>query len=232
MAWTLASLAPFMVVTWWKKSKNNLKVVCKNVFRLVVAFAIWFAVTRILDFIEHSSGECEGSDLYSSKYECHREGLLWNGLDISGHSFILSYCTLIISEEIDIISFWMNKNTPEKKISPNRGVSQNKRSTPDDGTHFNERKVKHSKSDQISYSNNVKEKPEFVIARYVSYSLYILCCLLIILWLILLVITALYFHTVITKVIGVGLGLSSWFFTYEILFKSNNFPQVTKGMKN
>ena len=190
MAWTLASLTPFMVVTWWEKSKNNLKVVSKCVLRLVVAFMIWFVVTVILDFIEHASGECEGSDLYSSKYECLREGLLWNGLDISGHSFILSYCTLIIGQEIQVIRFWTDKNTPKKSISP---------------------------------------KEEFVVSCYVRYGLYMLCCLLMLLWIMLLAITSLYFHTVATKVLGVGLGLSSWFFTYEGLFLSKYFPQVSKG---
>ena len=104
LAWTLGLLTPYMVLSYLKLSKNNLKVVFKNVFRLVVALIIWFSVTTVFEWVDNFTGACEGSDFYSKKFECIREGLIWRGFDISGHSFLLTYCTLIISEEIQIVS--------------------------------------------------------------------------------------------------------------------------------
>jgi hypothetical protein len=204
LGWTLAFLTPYMVLTYWVKSNRNLKVVCKHVLRLLVGAGVWFVVTFVLDWIEHLTGECEGSDFYSRKHECIREGLVWNGTDISGHSFLLAYCALIISEEIQVISFWTNENA-NKKISHER-IRSNKK-----------------------FHSELKQK--YVSACYLCNVLYIICCLLMALWVTLLAFTSVYFHTVNSKVLGIILGLLAWLQTYQAYFLSKYFPGFATGFQ-
>ncbi len=213
LGWTLAFLTPYMVLTYWVKSNRNLKVVCKHVLRLLVAVGIWFVVTFVLDWIEHLTGECEGSDFYSRKHECIREGLVWNGIDISGHSFLLPYCTLIISEEIQVVRFWTNENIrANKKLSPN-----------ENGITLTHERIRSNEK----FHSELKQK--YVSVRYLCNVLYIVCCLLMALWVMLLAFTSIYFHTVNSKVLGIILGLLAWLQTYQAHFLSKYFPGSATG---
>ena len=214
MAWTLALVTPYVVLTNWIKSRYNLKVVWKNTLRLIVAFLVWLVVTSFLDWVEHVSGECTGSDLYSTKSECRKEGLLWNGYDISGHCFILTYCALVISEEIQVVSFWTNEKNHNKNNRFKHGIVPHERMHANEGVRFMEAS---------------KLQQEFVTARYVSNVLYIFCLALVMLWLILLVITAMYHHTTASKVCGICIGLGAWLCTYKLFFPSEYFPGSTTG---
>ena len=216
MAWTLGLVTSYVALTNWIKSRYNLKVVCKNALRLLVAFLVWLAVTSFLDWVEHLSGKCSGSDLYSTKMECRREGLLWSGYDISGHSFILTYCALVISEELQVVRFWTDEKNPHSK-----NIHDNK------NYHFKDSIV----SSERMYANEGAHilQEEFVTARYVSNVLYILCFALLLLWLILLAVTAMYYHTAESKVGGVSIGLSAWLCTYKLYFWSEYFPGSATG---
>ena len=215
LAWTLAFLTPYMGLTYLVKSKYNLKSVSKKVLRLVVAVAIWFVVTTVLDWIENLTGECEGSDLYSKKKECFREGLVWNGIDISGHSFLLAYCTLIISEEVQVVRYWTNE-----KIYPNETIHANEKNSPNKKIISGER-IQTIK--QIYPNETFQSKQEFVSVRCICIVLYICCCLLMMLWVMLLVFTAVYFHTANSKILGIILALSAWILTYKVYFLSEYF---------
>lgn len=194
LAWTFGLLAPFMALTYWRRSRSNLKVVCKHLLRLVASYVVWYTLIAILEFVEHQSGKCEGSDLYTTKQECHREGLLWNGFDISGHSFILIYCSLIISEEIQVIRYWRKDNQLRSSGHDER----------ESGTTEN-------------------------VTCCIALVLYISCCLLMMLWIFLLAITSVYFHSTNSKLLGTILGLGAWYGTYNILFLSVKFPGAAVG---
>jgi membrane associated rhomboid family serine protease len=214
LGWTLAFLTPYMVLIYWVKSRYNLKVVCKNVLRLVVAYVIWYVVTYILNWIEHLTGDCEGTDFYEGKEECRREGLIWNGVDISGHSFLLSYCTLIISEEIQVVKFWTN----EMICSDNESNRANESISSNETMALNERESRPNER----FLFDMKKQP--VVVRYLCIILYVICCLLMSMWLILLAFTSMYFHTVNSKVLGIILGLSAWYYTYQVNWWSKYFP--------
>lgn len=178
LGWTLAAIAPFVILSSLMKSQGNVSVVLKNVTRLLVAFGVWYIVTSVFDSVLDFTGFCEGSELFSSRRDCVADGLLWKGFDVSGHSFLLAYCSLILSEEIQAYSFW---------------------------------------SDENSWKGRVR------FAQPLANFFYICSCLLILLWEVMLVFTAIYFHTVQSKVVGVITGLTSWALTYKVWFESKDF---------
>ena len=223
LAWTLGLVTPFMVLVYWIKSRANLKVVCKHVLRLVVAVVVWYVVTYILEWIEHLTGDCEGTDLYEKKEECQNEGLVWSGFDISGHSFLLSYCALMISEEIHAVQFWPKEtiycnqnNSPNESVSSSEMIVSKEMLQTRERVHVNEK-----------FQSDLKKKPEGV--RYLCIMWYTVCCALMLMWIVLLVFTSIYFHTVNSKVLGSILGLSAWYLTYQVYFLSKYFSGYARG---
>ena len=67
-------------------------------------------LTAIFSNIEHYTGSCYQSPAlegerkqHQSKQQCHGEGGFWHGFDISGHSFLLTFCALMIVEEMAVL---------------------------------------------------------------------------------------------------------------------------------
>ena len=52
---------------------------------------------------------CKGEETLSSKESCLFQGFHWDGFDISGHIFLLTYSALLISEEIQVKKRWPTK---------------------------------------------------------------------------------------------------------------------------
>ncbi|XP_062869438.1 acyl-coenzyme A diphosphatase FITM2-like [Trichomycterus rosablanca] len=99
--WTLALLLPFIFLSNFYD--KNLIYVFKHLTSLVVATAIWYLCTETFFYIENITGACyDNMEImkFSTKGECKKAGFTWDGFDISGHCFILSYSTLLIVEEI------------------------------------------------------------------------------------------------------------------------------------
>lgn len=66
--------------------------------------------TAVFANIEHYTGSCYQSPAlegvrkeHQSKQQCHGEGGFWHGFDISGHSFLLTFCVLMIVEEMAVL---------------------------------------------------------------------------------------------------------------------------------
>ncbi|TSL61260.1 Fat storage-inducing transmembrane protein 2 [Bagarius yarrelli] len=102
--WNLVLLLPFIFLS--NSYNKNLIFVTKRLSSLAVATAIWYSCTNMFFYIENITGACyETEDMqnvqegFSTKTECKNAGNYWEGFDISGHSFILSYSTLLIVEE-------------------------------------------------------------------------------------------------------------------------------------
>ncbi|XP_007238884.3 acyl-coenzyme A diphosphatase FITM2 [Astyanax mexicanus] len=104
--WNLVLLLPFLFLS---NSYNRTHIyVLKRLTALVVATAIWYICTETFFYIEDITGTCYGQsesvqvvrEEFSTKAECRRAGLMWDGFDISGHSFILAYSTFLIVEEM------------------------------------------------------------------------------------------------------------------------------------
>lgn len=109
VAWVFAALTPFVILTSCMKSQRNTLVFLKDVSRLVIVFAVWYVVIGIFDFVLEFTGVCEGSELFSTIESCRTEGLIWKGFDLSGHCFLLTYLSLVMSEEMQAVCFGRDK---------------------------------------------------------------------------------------------------------------------------
>lgn len=117
-AWTFWLLLPFIGVTtyFFAKSKflygptKSILTALRRLSALLVGTAIWYVCTGLFMYIENLTGMCSTSGkhnephrLYATKQECHQNNGIWNGFDISGHCFLLSYCALMIVEEMAVL---------------------------------------------------------------------------------------------------------------------------------
>ncbi|KAM6378689.1 acyl-coenzyme A diphosphatase FITM2 [Pluvialis apricaria] len=117
-AWTFWLLLPFITVTAYQFAKSkflygptkSVLMVLRRLCALAVGTAIWYVCTALFMYIENLTGTCSTSvklseprRLYATKQECHQDNGIWNGFDISGHSFLLSYCALMIVEEVAVL---------------------------------------------------------------------------------------------------------------------------------
>ncbi|XP_077191639.1 acyl-coenzyme A diphosphatase FITM2 [Paroedura picta] len=107
--WTLWLLLPFIGITNYYITRNALAVL-RRLATLLVGTAVWYTCTRVFLHIEDLTGSCYKSPTldvlhrqHPSKLQCHQAGGFWHGFDISGHSFLLSYCTLMIVEEMAVM---------------------------------------------------------------------------------------------------------------------------------
>ncbi|KAF4078634.1 hypothetical protein AMELA_G00201300 [Ameiurus melas] len=103
--WNLVLLLPFIFLS--NSYGRDFILVSKRLTSLVVATAVWYSCTEIFFYVEDVTGVCYKSDRvaeilegFDTKAECRNAGHYWECFDISGHSFILSYSTLIIVEEM------------------------------------------------------------------------------------------------------------------------------------
>ena len=104
--WTLLLLTPFLLLSN-SSLKRNVTFLGRRLLSLVVATVIWYVTTETFFYIEDLTGFCHETgapevrkENFTSKANCRRAGFHWNGWDISGHCFILTYSTLLIVEEM------------------------------------------------------------------------------------------------------------------------------------
>ncbi|XP_060086855.1 acyl-coenzyme A diphosphatase FITM2 [Heteronotia binoei] len=107
--WTLWLLLPFIGITNYYVTRNALAVL-RRLTTLLVGTVVWYACTRVFLHIEDLTGSCYKSPAldvlhrqHPSKLQCQQAGGFWHGFDISGHSFLLSYCALMIVEEMAVM---------------------------------------------------------------------------------------------------------------------------------
>ncbi|XP_040104931.1 acyl-coenzyme A diphosphatase FITM2 [Oryx dammah] len=108
-AWTFCLLLPFIALTNYHLT-GKAGLVLRRLSTLLVGTAIWYVCTAIFSNIEHYTGSCYQSPAlegerkeHQSKQQCHGEGGFWHGFDISGHSFLLTFCALMIVEEMAVL---------------------------------------------------------------------------------------------------------------------------------
>lgn len=96
--WTLLLLLPLVTLSSYIYEDTSKVDVSKNLLRVGVAHVIWYVVTTGFLILDHIVGTCSNA-AYEYRSECHSNGNIWYGFDISGHTFLLSYCILVITEE-------------------------------------------------------------------------------------------------------------------------------------
>ena len=104
--WTLLVLIPFISFTSSLYTSLNPLAILKHLRRMAVATCGWYIWVNLFVYIEELTGFCEGEEKLISKRSCYQEGFYWNGFDISGHCFLLTYSALVISEELQHKPHW------------------------------------------------------------------------------------------------------------------------------
>jgi hypothetical protein len=97
-AWTITLLLPFVVIIGRTIENRGRWAQPADLARVLVATCVWFISTSLFVHIETVTGSCS-STTYRSRPACVRAGHRWHGFDISGHTFILLYSSLMIIEE-------------------------------------------------------------------------------------------------------------------------------------
>ena len=193
--WTCSLLGSFICLTSYTYCCANTVMVRKHLLRLVVATVWWWCCTSFFDYIQQLTGFCDigKANEYKIKATCRDAGGNWLGFDISGHTFILIYALLIISEEVQCVIGWDKIadviKTEEKGDSP-----------------------------KLTESELAKLKDTF--EKFTPYVrlMVILLTMLVLLWNVMLLSTIIYFHNMPQKVLGMTFAISGWFVTYQIWF--------------
>ncbi|XP_042217462.1 acyl-coenzyme A diphosphatase FITM2-like [Homarus americanus] len=184
-----------LLIEW----KARLKQFVVRAITTTFFFYIWCVV--IFNEIEKYTESCTYKNIKINlpKKECNRqEGHVYTALDISGHIYLLTFCVLVMMEESKEILYFLclggylrgvSINTPEKIIWPKRGG-------------------KLSKSLRTRFT---------IVAPLVIFS-FLCIFLLSLLWDAMLLVTMIYYHTILEKTLGSFLAVSMWCLLYKYLF--------------
>lgn len=97
--WTFLLLLVFFSLCGYVESDGRMHKILRNLTRLVIGTAVWYFVTlTFIGGIEQRTGTCSRTD-FKSRTECVGAGNTWMQFEISGHAFLLVYCSLLILEE-------------------------------------------------------------------------------------------------------------------------------------
>ena len=225
-AWTFSFVGVFMFLTSSVYCCGNRQLITRHFSRLAIGTIIWFIWTNLFRVIEESTGQCmyppSGSSapdiLYSKgRKPCLKSGGKWTSFDISGHCFLLLWCSMFIIEESKAILGWDSI----KDFIRNEDYKRNRPNTQQDAS---------SGLEMLSdtpLSNLSTEEFESLKALYSKYGglakvAFIGLTLLTILWDLMIIMTACYFHVMIEKVLGGLIAASMWFITYRGIYTMNS----------
>uniref|UniRef100_A0A2R5LKW7 Putative inositol phospholipid synthesis protein scs3p n=1 Tax=Ornithodoros turicata TaxID=34597 RepID=A0A2R5LKW7_9ACAR len=193
--WTLVVVGLFVYLSARVYCCGDRNLVKRHMFRLAIGTAVWFISINSFLLLEFYTGRCT-SDKYGSRSACIKSGYRWLGFDISGHSFLLIYCNLLIMEEAKSLRGW-------EKIGE---------------------MIRNEKFDEDSPLKEIPEEKLVVLREeyskltpYIRY-LFVGMTFLSILWDVMLVCTVIYFHTMVQKVSGGIIAVLLWFVTYRLLY--------------
>lgn len=199
---TLAVFLPYRFVSLLLRPKlwDGLKQLIVRSAVTTFFFFIWCQV--LFPAIDDFSATCitANETLALTKAECRStEGGEFDSFDISGHSYLLTYCVLIMMEESkDILYFlWLG----------GRLFGESARDKMQDSAwpNLDEKQVK-------SLRRRFPKLSPFVAVTFLN------MCALSLLWDFMLLVTTLYYHTFAEKVIGTVLALLMWGFLYRAIF--------------
>jgi len=140
------------------------------------------------------------------KRSCRKLDGTWLGFDISGHAFLLTYCLLMISEEVKCLKGW------EKIVELPRKEEENPT-----GRYTEDQRIR-IKEDLDNFTAYIK-------------GLTIALTVLMLVWEVMLVSTILYFHNMPQKLAGTIFAVAMWFFTYNVIYPiSKNVPSPGYGL--
>ncbi|KAF2355864.1 Fat storage-inducing transmembrane protein [Trinorchestia longiramus] len=222
-AWTLCALM-CLFLALLPLSSQPLVVGSKVAARaliLTLVFYAWCAVIFVA--IEHWTGICVSKNVVISRREkrkCIKGGHEFYSFDISGHAFLMVYCVLTLMQEAQVMRRYMVLGEALGRLKEDEASSDNESLDGSlDGvepfvlTEPNlELKETLSDSEASKFHSVYMRMWVFVVLSYVS------VCLLCLTWDVVLVITTIYYHTILEKLLGVIIGCGSFAFLYKFLF--------------
>nr|CAG4647142.1 EOG090X07YX [Megafenestra aurita]SVE92453.1 EOG090X07YX [Megafenestra aurita] len=201
--WTMASVGVFVYLTSSVYSCGDSTKIRRHMLRLLLATGMWFFWTKLFVNVEESYGYCSKAIVRSGRKQCISKGHTWNSFSISGHTFILIYCTLIIMEEAKALVCWEAIKDHLRNEEHNRCSEESGSITPLDSL----------SSEQLSLVREKYEKfTPYIRLAFVSMTL------LALLWDVMLMATIIYFHSTPEKFVASVIAVLLWFFTYRFIF--------------
>ncbi len=212
--WTLLVSAPFVAVTSHVYSCGNVSVVKSSLARLAAATAVWYCFTSAFVAVEARVGVCQAAKMLS-KAACSAAGSKWRGFDISGHCFLLVWNNLFMIEEARAYLGWerirdMLRDEEHLRLNtdPSGGQEGEKAATALSKLSLEE--FLHLRKSYLAHTPTVR-------------LLFCLMGCLVLLWDVMLVCTALFFHMMIEKVLATGCAVLVWFVLYRGVY-ANAWP--------
>ena len=199
--WTLLCLVPTVVFTSFLYTGVEWTLMFRHLGRILVSHLIWYFFTMSFVLLEDNlPGVCEEASI-TTRSECLTNRHEWNGFNISGHIFLLSYCIFVLTEECDNIrkDIWLKY---EQMWDLERKVVE---------------KLPEKKKSSLLYL--------YRMVSWVVELLELLATAEILLWTFMIATTSLYFHSIWEKLPALVLGYFAWLVTYNWLYgRSHYFP--------
>ncbi|XP_037933513.1 fat storage-inducing transmembrane protein [Teleopsis dalmanni] len=207
--WTLLLSIPFIFMTSYTLCCGDGKQFLKHHLpRILIATFFWFFWTKMFNIIETAYGKCTVKGFHT-KSSCLKDGHLWHGFDISGHAFILIHSSLVLIEEARPILRWESIKEHIRNELHDRSISEHSSTNP----------LRNLSSEQIRNLKFLYERLTPAIR-----TLFIGISALQLLWDVMLVVTMLYYHRMIEKVLSGILAILTWYFTYRFWYRTNVLP--------
>jgi hypothetical protein len=199
--WTLLVSTPFLWFTSYTLNCGDRnKILRYHLPRIAIATFFWFIWTKLFNVIENNYGRCHVK-AYETKRSCLKSGNFWHSFDISGHTFILIYSSLVLIEEARPIVGWDNIKEYLRLEDHNR---KNHETSPSSSP------LRALNDSEISVLKALYEKYTPIVRL-----LFIGITALQVLWDIMLVCTMLYYHRMVEKVVSGVIAICTWYFTYR-----------------
>ncbi|TGZ37384.1 acyl-coenzyme A diphosphatase FITM2 isoform X1 [Temnothorax longispinosus] len=204
--WLLSVIVPWVVLTAHTLGCGRRPILLRHLARIVLATVAWLVWTKLFNYIETNYGRCLGTrDIQmQSKARCLQSGRFWSGLDISGHTFILIYSSLILAEEGSSLLGWEGIKDLIMREEHTRSVPNETSTGP----------LRNLSDDDLEFL----KKAHRALTPYLR-GLFLVMTVQQLLWDVMLVSTMLYYHIMIEKFLGGVAAVVTWYVTYHWWYK-------------
>jgi len=207
--WTLLVVGSFVYLSSNTYSCGRFNIIRNNLVRLGIATGAWFCFTSMFNLLEQKSGMCEITK-YHRKETCLASGNNWKGFDISGHCFLLIFSNLVMIEEGKAYLGWERikdfiRNEEHRRLTDDKDQSE----TP----------LSKLKNEEFLHL-----RTEFPKRTPLVRLLFCLMAILMMFWDFMLLITVLYFHMMIEKVVASACAVLTWFALYKFFYIQSISP--------
>nr|SVE75188.1 EOG090X07YX [Daphnia dolichocephala] len=203
--WTMTCVGSFVYLTSSVYSCGDRAKIRQHLLRLLFATFMWFFWTKLFVTVEESYGYCSKAIVRSanSRKQCLAKGLSWNSFSISGHTFILIYCVLIIMEEAKALISWEAIKDHLRNEDHNRSSEERGSATPLDCL---------TAEQLLRVRENYEKFTPYIRISFIGMTM------LAVLWDVMLMATIIYFHSTPEKFVAGVIAVLLWFFSYRFLF--------------